>query len=241
MKINIVDDDPRVRNVLQRYLVGEGFEITTFDSAEDFRRDVKLSDIDLVLIDLGLPGENGLGLIREIRNTDNVPIIIITGKDDPVERVVGLEIGADDYITKPFELREVLARIRAVLRRTSPDTDRSHGQAASSSSSSRHYRFDDMNLDMLRRELRGRDGVVIPLTSGELDLLVVLVENPNRVLSREQLLDKAHGREWSAFDRSADTQIARLRKKIEIDPTSPSLIKTVRGLGYIFTGQVERG
>lgn len=256
LHIVIVDDDPHVRSVLERYLRSEGYKVDSVASAAGFRSDIVQADVDLVLVDLGLPHENGLELVREIRNEANLPVIIITGKNDPMERVIGLEVGADDYIAKPFELREVLARVRAVLRRTSGmrgrggerpavvaglaeasvsfDPCRTQGMGGSV------LLFEGMRLDTFKRELRNAGGDVVNLTSGEFDLLCVFAECPNRVLSREQLLDRAHGRGWSAFDRSIDTQIARLRKKIEEEPANPGIIKTVRGAGYIFTAEVRR-
>lgn len=256
LSLVIVDDDPHVRNVLERYLRSEGYKVNSVPSAASFRDDVSLADTALVFVDLGLPDENGLELVREIRSRTNVPVIIITGKNDPLERVIGLEIGADDYIAKPFELREVLARVRAVLRRTAAmrktlDTGdvaqgglseggASPGLQSGTMAGSPRFTFDNMVLDTLKRELRDGDGEIVSLTSGEFDLLCVFAECPNRVLTREQLLDRAHGRGWSAFDRSIDTQIARLRKKIENKPSAPKLIKTVRGAGYIFTAEVSR-
>ena len=191
--------------------------------------------IDLILLDLMLPGEDGLSLCRALRSESNIPIIMLTAKGDEIDRVIGLEMGADDYLPKPFGSRELVARIKAVLRRsrdkaTEPDLDRHP----------KRYHFDRWQLDASARDLLRDDGVTVPLSTGEYDLLIAMVERPQRVLSRDQLLDLARGRAANAIDRSIDTQVSRLRKKLELDPTDPKIIKTVWGGGYTFTPAVKR-
>jgi two-component system, OmpR family, response regulator len=168
---------------------------------------------------------------------------MLTGKGDLVDRVAGLESGADDYITKPFELREILARIRSVLRRTKPGSDTSGhiSNMAGQENANEVLAFDGWRLDLLRRELRCQTGGSVPLTAGEFELLAAFAKNPSRVLNRDQLIDLVKGRDWASYDRGIDTQVMRLRKKIEADPHNPSLIKTVRGAGYVFTAPVKRG
>jgi two-component system phosphate regulon response regulator OmpR len=240
--ILIVDDDPQIRAVLKRYLISEGFRVSEAKNGVDMRTAMSLGPVDLVLLDLMMPGEDGLTLARASRQNSAVPIIIMTGKGEVIDRVAGLEAGADDYIVKPFHLREVLARIRTVLRRI-PDAESAAG-ASSASSEPREpggdvVMFQGWRLDLLRRELHRPDGELVPLTTGEFDLLRAFVRSPNRVLSRDQLMDMVKGREWAAYDRTIDTQVVRLRRKIETDPGAPGLIKTVRGAGYIFATYVD--
>jgi two-component system OmpR family response regulator len=191
--------------------------------------------IDLVILDLMLPGEDGLALCRRLRADSNIPVIMLTAKGEEVDRVIGLEMGADDYLPKPFGSRELVARIRAVLRRA-----REIPEAAEPGHELRRFRFDRWTLDTDTRELLRDDGIGVALSTGEYDLLLALVERPQRVLSREQLLDLSRGRSATAFDRSVDTQVSRLRKKIERDPGEPRIIKTVWGGGYMFTPEVVR-
>jgi two-component system OmpR family response regulator len=193
------------------------------------------SRIDLVLLDLMLPGEDGLSLCRSLRTRSNIPIIMLTAKGDEVDRVIGLEMGADDYLPKPFGSRELVARIRAVLRRSQES-----GATSGPIERPKHYRFGPWRLDTDRRELVRDDATVVPLSTGEYDLLVVLVERPQRVLSRDQLLDLARGRAAATLDRSIDTQVSRLRRKLEEDPANPTMIKTVWGGGYMFTPAVSQ-
>ena len=237
-KILVVDDDPRVRDLLSRYLEGEGYRVESAEDGSAMRRQMAESAIDLVMLDLNLPGEDGLSLARELRATSDVAMIMITGKSDPIDRVVGLEIGADDYIPKPFELREVLARIRAVLRRASsrPTKVPAGGPPASSGC----LGFAGWRFDPAKRELHNPSGEMVSLSTGEFDLLATFLQHPTRVLDRDRLLDLLRGQEWTPFDRSIDTQVGRLRKKIERDPTNPDLIKTVRGVGYVFSTEVKR-
>jgi two-component system OmpR family response regulator len=193
------------------------------------------SRIDLVLLDLMLPGEDGLSLCRSLRTRSNIPIIMLTAKGDEVDRVIGLEMGADDYLPKPFGSRELVARIRAVLRRSQES-----GATSGPIERPKHYRFGPWRLDTDRRELVRDNATVVPLSTGEYDLLVVLVERPQRVLSRDQLLDLARGRAAATLDRSIDTQVSRLRRKLEEDPANPTMIKTVWGGGYMFTPAVSQ-
>lgn len=230
--ILIVDDHREIRDLVSRTLAKEGFRVTTAADGRAMRAALADSRIDLVLLDLMLPGEDGLSLCRKLRNESNIPIIMLTAKGDEIDRVIGLEMGADDYLPKPFGSRELIARIRAVLRR-------SEGKAVQTVSPPLRYSFDRWRLDTAARELLRSDGVTVPLSTGEYDLLIALVERPQRVLNRDQLLDLARGRSTSGLDRSIDTQISRLRKKLERDPADPKIIKTVWGGGYTFTPAVE--
>jgi two-component system OmpR family response regulator len=232
--ILIVDDHREIRDLVSRALTKEGFRVNVAADGRAMHKVMADSRIDLILLDLMLPGEDGLSLCRALRAESNIPIIMLTAKGDEVDRVIGLEMGADDYLPKPFGSRELVARIKAVLRR-------SHEKAATAGSAQRpkRYHFDRWTLDTGTRDLLRDDGVTVPLSTGEYDLLLALVERPQRVLSRDQLLDLARGRAASAFDRSVDTQISRLRKKLELDPGDPKVIKTVWGGGYTFTPAVS--
>jgi two-component system OmpR family response regulator len=232
--ILIVDDHHEIRELVSRALAKEGFRVSVAADGRAMRQVLADSRIDLILLDLMLPGEDGLSLCRSLRTQSNVPIIMLTAKGDEVDRVIGLEMGADDYLPKPFGSRELVARIRAVLRRS-----RESGAAPGSAEQPKHYRFDRWRLGPGRRELVRDDGTVVPLSTGEYDLLIAFVERPQRVLSRDQLLDLARGRAATALDRSVDTQVSRLRRKLEDDPTNPSIIKTVWGGGYMFTPAVS--
>ena len=240
LHVLVVDDEPRIRNMLRRYLVEEGLKVSDVADGAGMRAVLKREPIHLVLLDLMMPGEDGLSLARYIRQHSEIPIIMLTGKGDLIDRVVGLETGADDYIPKPFELREVLARIRAVMRRAGPRVApaASVPAPATSGNASKVLVFEGWRLDVLRRELRRQTGDLVPLTAGEFELLCAFARHPNRVLNRDQLIDLVKGREWAAYDRGVDTQVMRLRKKIEADPSNPSLIKTVRGSGYVFAAAV---
>ncbi len=223
--------------MLAEYLTNEGFEVSLAKDGEQLRAAMAGAKIDLVLLDQVIPGEDGLTLLRELRRQSNVPVIMITGKGEMLDRIVGLEVGADDYIAKPFHLREVLARIRAVLRRCAPASVPMTETAQVETETGR-LAFAGWTLDPRRRELRNDRGDEVELTTGEFNLLLVFARAPNRPLNRDQLMDKLRGRDWSPFDRSIDTQVGRLRKKIETDPKNPTLIKTVRGVGYVFTPEV---
>jgi len=243
LRILVVDDEPRIRNMLRRYLAEEGFQVGEAADGAELRRELERAPADLVLLDLVMPGEDGLSLARMIRQRSQVPIIMLTGKGDLIDRVAGLEAGADDYIAKPFHLREVLARIRTVLRRVPAEPARAAPAkgAAGEPEAGQVLAFEGWRLDLLRRELSSPAGAAVPLTTGEFDLLRAFALHPNRVLNRDQLMDLVKGREWAAFDRAIDAQVVRLRKKIEADPAKPRLIKTVRGAGYIFAAAVAAG
>jgi two-component system OmpR family response regulator len=231
--ILVVDDHREIRELVSRALAKQGFRVSVAADGRAMRQALTDRRIDLILLDLMLPGEDGLSLCRSLRTHSNIPIIMLTAKGDEVDRVIGLEMGADDYLPKPFGSRELVARIRAVLRRS-----REAGAASDPSERPKQYRFGRWRLDTDRRELIRDDGTVVPLSTGEYDLLVVLVQRPQRVLSRDKLLDLARGRTATTLDRSIDTQVSRLRRKIEEDPTNPIIIKTVWGGGYVFTPAV---
>ncbi|MEX0696255.1 MAG: response regulator [Dongiaceae bacterium] len=232
--ILVVDDDREIRDLLSRFLGKHGFRVTVARDGREMKQALADRRIDLVVLDLMLPGEGGLSLCRELRARSTVPIIMLTAMREEADRVVGLEMGADDYLAKPFGPRELLARIRAVLRR---GPDRVDPPAARPGPI---VRFAGWSLDFARRRLESPDGLLVDLTSGEYELLVAFAEHPQRVLNRDQLLDLARGRAAGPFDRSIDVQVLRLRRKIETDPTNPEIVKTVRGGGYIFTPAVER-
>jgi two-component system OmpR family response regulator len=231
--ILIVDDQQEICDVVQEYLTGEGYRVSTAHDGSGMRRILAQGPVDLVILDLMLPGEDGLTLARSLRSESGIGIIILTGRGETVDRIIGLEMGADDYLPKPFHLRELLARVKAVLRRA-------HDRTAETPHSARsRVRFAGWNLDLSSRELMSPSGEEVRLTTGEFDLLSAFVNNANQVLSRDRLLDLARNREAGPFDRTIDVQVGRLRRKLEDDPQNPTLIKTVRGSGYIFTPSVE--
>jgi two-component system OmpR family response regulator len=230
-KVLIVDDDREIRDLLARFLRKHGLRVETVADGRAMARALEGGRFDLVVLDLMLPGEDGLSLCRHLRATSSLPVIMLTAVAEDTDRIVGLEIGADDYVTKPFNPRELLARIKAVLRRTA-----GAGREASEGT----LTFAGWRLAAAQRELRDPDGVLVPLTSGEFDLLLAFVERPERVLSRDQLLDLTKGRDALPFDRSIDVQLSRLRRKMEVDPKNPQLIKTVRGDGYMLAQPVRR-
>jgi two-component system OmpR family response regulator len=232
--ILIVDDQPAICEMVQTYLQEEGFRVSAANNGEAMRRVMAQDQIDLVLLDLILPGEDGLTLASNLRRTSNVGIIILTGRGETVDRIIGLEMGADDYLAKPFHLRELLARVKSVLRRATAQDEQGRERPTCA-------RFDGWQLDLTARELISPAGELVRLTTGEFDLLAAFVANANQVLSRDRLLDLARNRSAGPFDRTIDVQVGRLRRKLEDDPQQPSLIKTVRGNGYIFTAQIETG
>lgn len=232
----VVDDEEDIRDLLEGYLTGQGYHVLTAGDGAEMRRQMAATAVDLVLVDLGLPGEDGLRLTRYLREHTAVAVIIVTGKGEAVDRVVGLEVGADDYVAKPFDLRELLARIRSVLRRARPVQ-----HAADSMPTPEAVRFTGWQFDLGGRRLTAPGGGEVLLTTGEFELLAAFVRSPNRVLSRDHLLEATRNREAGPFDRAIDVQVGRLRKKLESDPANPQLIKAVRGAGYIFTAVVERG
>jgi len=232
--ILVVDDQNDICEVVQDYLVGEGYRVSTANDGTAMRRVIAQNTVDLVILDLMLPGEDGLTLAQALRGESNVGIIILTGRGETVDRIIGLEMGADDYLPKPFHLRELLARVKSVLRRVSA---RSNEKPSSGNRSK--ARFAGWDLDLSTRELVSPAGSEVRLTTGEFDLLAAFVNNANQVLSRDRLLDLARNREAGPFDRTIDVQVGRLRRKLEDDPQRPTMIKTVRGTGYIFTPPVE--
>ena len=232
--ILVVEDDRDIRDPLAQYLSKQGLRITRAENAAAAREALAVRGIDLVLLDIMMPGEDGLSLAGFIRATTSIPVILLTAKGEEMDRVIGLEIGADDYVTKPFSPRELLARIKAVLRRTSGEGAPVHGPDGDG------FAFGPWVLNTATRELTGQDGVAVALSTGEYNLLHVLVTHPRRVLSRDQLLDLAQGRELNAFERSIDNQVSRLRRKIEADLSDPKLIKTVRAGGYALAAEVRR-
>jgi two-component system OmpR family response regulator len=232
--ILVVDDHREIRDLLARYLARCGLRVSVAESAAKARRVLETSAIDLVVLDLMMPGEDGLSLCRHLRATTDVPVIMLTAMAEDTDRVIGLEIGADDYVVKPFNPRELLARIKAVLRRANSLPRQRKAPDAGI------VRFERWQLNVGRRELTDEDGVGIPLSTSEFLLLRALLSHPKMVLSRDQLLDLTRGRAANVFDRSIDNQVSRLRKKIETDPREPSLIKTVWGGGYVFTADVDR-
>jgi len=237
--ILIVDDEAEVRALLRSGLEPEGFAVSEASDGASLMAHLDTEPVDLVTLDVRLSGEDGFTLAREVRTKHNVPIVMISGKGDMIDRVVGLELGADDYIAKPFHMREVLARIRAVLRRYAGPTVEPGKAAEPTEERSPRYTFDGWTLDPGRRELKTPEGALCELTTAEFNLLTVLVERPSRVLSRDELMDLLKGHDWTPLDRSIDGLVARLRKKIERGEC-PQLVKTVRGVGYVFAGEVRR-
>lgn len=239
--ILIVDDDREIRDLLSRFFAKHGYRVSVAGDGRAMRKVLAGAAIDLVVLDVMLPGEDGLSLCRALRSSSDVPIVMLTAVGEDVDRIVGLELGADDYLAKPFNPRELLARIRAVMRRAGAAPGGLAGaRGAGGARATAGLRFAGWRLDLDRRELTSPSGTLVPLSGGEFGLLAALALHPQRVLSRDQLLDLARGRGASAFDRSIDVQVSRLRRKIETDPHEPSLIKTVRGGGYLFVPEVEK-
>jgi len=232
--IAVVDDHRDIRDLVGKYLSQHGFRISLADNAGALRRILQRGAPDLVILDVMMPGEDGLSLCRHIRSTTDIPIIFLTAMTEETDRIIGLELGADDYLTKPFNPRELLARIKAVLRRVNSLPPRRTLQKAKSVS------FSGWTLNIARRELIGSDGVAIPLSTAEFRLLMAFLDHAGLVLSRDQLLDLTVGKAAENFDRTIDNQVSRLRKKIEADPKSPVLIKTHWGGGYSFTAEIEQ-
>jgi DNA-binding response OmpR family regulator len=224
----VVDDDQVVRELLRDYFGEQGFEVQLAGNAAAARSLLNQAVPQLVFVDVGLPGEDGLSLARHIREQFDIPIVMVSGAGEPLDRIIGLEVGADDYVTKPFEPRELLARVKSIMRRyrrvPEPLAERPAGRV----------RIPGFEVDMASRRIFRVDGDELILTRMEFDLLQVLVEHPNRVLSRDQLLNMTQNRDWDPFDRSIDIRVARLRRKLEERADSPQLIRTVRGVGYMF-------
>ncbi len=232
--ILVVDDDREIRDLLARFLERHRFRVTAVRDARDARRGWPSAQFQLVVLDLMLPGESGLDLARWIRQHSDVPIVMLTAMGEETDRIIGLELGADDYVPKPFNPRELLARMRAVLRRTADRPERRPGEAG------RPMRFAGWTLEPARRRLLNPEQVEVPLTGGEYDLLLALVERANKVLTRDMLLDLLRGRQAGPFDRAIDVAISRLRRKLEDDGRQAQLIKTVRGGGYVLAADVQK-
>ena len=238
--IMIVDDEAPAREMVGDYLKMHGFTVTLCDGGKSLRAAIAGSMPDLVVLDLNMPEEDGLSIIRDLKSRINVPVIMLTATASPIDRVVGLELGADDYVAKPCELRELMARIRSVLRRSAPVKVVAAETAAAKSDKDQLVRFGTKWLDLEAQALRDDEGNEHPLTASEFGLLKVFAANPKRVLSRERLLELANARDAEAFDRAVDLRIMRIRRKIEPDPTKPAVIRTIRGGGYLFSPAGEK-
>jgi len=229
-RILIVDDDPALRDLLSEYLTGAGYEVTAVADGTAMERERTHGQFDLIILDLMLPGDDGLKLCRDLRGRSGVAILMLTARSEEVDRVLGLEMGADDYMSKPFSPRELLARVRTILRRTTEGTSRGGSK----------LRFAGWTLQIATRTLVDGEGVVVPLSSRELRLLQMLAESPNRVLSRDELMDALAGRDAGPFDRTIDVMISRVRRRLRDDAREPKLIRTVRNEGYMLAAAVER-
>lgn len=238
--IMIVDDEAPAREMVGDYLKMHGFTVTLCDGGKSLRAAIDGSMPDLVVLDLNMPEEDGLSIIRDLKSRINVPVIMLTATASPIDRVVGLELGADDYVAKPCELRELMARIRSVLRRSAPAKAAAVEAAPAKSDKEQLVRFGTKWLDLEAQALRDDEGNEHPLTASEFGLLKVFAANPKRVLSRERLLELANARDAEAFDRAVDLRIMRIRRKIEPDPTKPTVIRTIRGGGYLFSPAGEK-
>lgn len=230
----LVDDEPTLREPLAEYLTGQGFVVHEAESAAGARSVLLEQTPDLVLLDIMMPGEDGLSLCRHLVETRDLPVILLTARGEATDRIVGLEIGADDYVTKPFEPRELVARIRSVLRRVEKNG------AANDAGGDSDYVFEGWRLDPLKRRLTDPEGTVIAISTAEFRLLRAFCDHPREVLDRDRLLDMVQGREAHLFDRAVDNQVSRLRRKIEADSRNPHFIQTVRGGGYRFAADVTR-
>ncbi|MEO6407304.1 MAG: response regulator transcription factor [Burkholderiaceae bacterium] len=235
--IAVVDDEPDITALLAGYLSGQGFRVTALRSGAELIATMVADPPALVLLDLGLPGEDGFAIARQLREHWRCGLVIVTGRGDSVDKVVGLEVGADDYVTKPFDLRELLARVKAVLRRIEPAPPAP--APAGAGTTHQRLRFADWELDLDARRLCNPLGRETALTAGEFDLLCAFVHHPGRVLSRDFLLEQTRGRDAGPFDRTIDVQVGRLRKKLEVRPDDPQIVKSVRGAGYIFVPPVS--
>jgi two-component system, OmpR family, response regulator len=242
--IAVLDDEPDITQLIARYLGAQGFRVSQAHRGTELLALMQADAPALVLLDLGLPGEDGFAIARQLREHHRCGLVIVSGRGDAVDKVVGLEVGADDYVTKPFDLRELLARVKAVLRRVAPaapvapaDT----GAVATSPAARCRLHFAGWQLDTAARRLVGSDGVEVALTAGEFELLCALARHPGQVLSRDFLLGQTRGREGAPFDRTIDVQVGRLRRKLEVDTQSPQIIKSVRSAGYVFVADVTPG
>ena len=232
--ILLVDDERSIRDPLAVYLARNGLRVTKAEDVAEARQALAAYGVDLILLDIMMPGEDGLALCAQVRATSGIPVILLTARAEETDRIVGLEIGADDYVTKPFSPRELLARIKSVLRRAGERPSRLRASDAEA------YAFGPWLLRTGERELINSEGVAVPLSTGEYNLLLAFVTHARRILTRDQLLDLAAGRELAAFERSIDNMVSRLRRKIEPDPRNPVLLKTVRGGGYMLAADVRR-
>src|SRR5437868_9551189 len=239
--IIIVDDEAPAREMVGDYLKMHGFSVSLCDGGKSLRSAIESGVPDLVVLDLNMPEEDGLSIIRDLKSRTDVPVIMLTASASPIDRVVGLELGADDYVAKPCELRELMARIRAVLRRSTAKAPAAAEAGAAKAAKDQLVRFGTKWLDLEAQALRDDEGNEHPLTASEFGLLKVFAANPKRVLSRERLLELANARDAEAFDRAVDLRIMRIRRKIEIDPTKPAVIRTIRGGGYLFSPAGEKG
>ena len=231
--ILVVDDDREIRELVGRLLEKEGFRVTRAADGVEMRKRLETGAIDLIVLDVMLPGKDGLALCRDLRGQNiTTPVILLTARGDEIDRVLGLEMGADDYVPKPFSARELIARIRAIFRRVNSP------QAMRGEAGARFFRFGSWRLDVAKRELEAADGTIVSLSTGEFELLKALVEHPQMVLSRDQLLDLSRGRSAVVFDRSIDIQVSRLRRKLDDDAKRPTIIKTIWGGGYLFSPDV---
>ncbi|WP_135076613.1 response regulator [Terasakiella sp. SH-1] len=231
--ILVVDDDREIRDLVAKFLKQHNLRVTTAQDGREMKRALDDWAIDLVVLDVMMPGEDGLTLCRNLRATSQLPVIMLTAMGEDTDRIIGLEMGADDYIAKPFNPRELLARIKAVLRRTG------EREVAVVQEEGESFKFNGWEFRPEQRELLNEEGTLVALSRGEFELLDTFVRHPNRVLNRDQLLDMARGREAIPFDRAIDVQVSRLRKKLKDEPKNPTTIKTVRGGGYMFSAKVE--
>ena len=229
IRILVCDDEVDVREMVQEYLAKRGFKVSTVGSGDELRAVVASGGIDLIILDINMPGEDGLSVLRSLRPDNMVPVVMLTAAGEVVDRIIGLEMGADDYLGKPVDLRELEARIKAVLRRKSDSNPKQEKSKSTGSA-----RFGDYTLDIEAARMTSDDGTELQLTAMEFNLLKAFAQNKGRVLNRDQILEQAHDRSWDPFDRSIDIRISRLRRKIEKNPEKPSIIKTVRGLGYLY-------
>ena len=232
VRLLLVDDEASLREPLAEYLARQGFDMREAEDASKARSVLLDWHPDLVLLDIMMPGEDGLSLCRHLSEAKSLPVILLTAKGEATDRIVGLEIGADDYVVKPFEPRELVARIRSVLRRAKMGSPAPEEDA--------HYLFDGWRLDPMKRRLTDPEGTVVPISTAEFRLLVALLDHPRQVMDRDRLLDMVQGREAHLFDRAVDNQVSRLRRKIEVDSRNPTLIQTVRGGGYRLACDVQR-
>lgn len=237
-RLLVVEDDPDISTLVARYLGNQGFSVDVAANGAMLRQALAAGPVDLVLLDLGLPGEDGFALTRYLHEHWQGPVIIVSGRGESVDRVVGLELGADDYVTKPFDLRELLARVRSVLRRYASRAPAPAAPAAAPADGL--LEFAGFRLDPGSRVLTDAEGREIPLTTGEFELLKLFLDHPNRVMSRNDIMSRIHGRDVGPYDRAIDVQLSRLRRKIDADPDRSPLFKSVRGTGYIFTERVRR-